>query len=150
MKKIRDKVFIDTNIFVYAKSDVNDKHKQLSAKEMLVSLSNEVIISVQVLNEFYNVLSKYNISDEVIQTAIISLLKYCKLKTVTLSTIKSCWNIKIKYKYHYYDCLIIASALENNCSVLYTEDMQHGQLIENKLKIINPFCAECEIVETNC
>jgi len=49
MKKIRDKVFIDTNIFVYAKSDVNDKHKQLSAKELLVSLSDEVIISVQVL-----------------------------------------------------------------------------------------------------
>jgi len=38
-----------------------------------------------------------------------------------------------------YDCLIIASALEANCKYLFSEDMQHGQIIENTLKIINPF-----------
>jgi len=47
--------------------------------------------------------------------------------------------IKDKYKYSYYDCLIISTALLNNCDTLYSEDMQHGQLIENKLEIINPF-----------
>lgn len=38
-----------------------------------------------------------------------------------------------------YDSLIIATALEASCTTLYSEDMQHGQLIENKLLIINPF-----------
>ena len=142
MKEIRDNVFIDTNIFVYAKTDVNEPHKQSLAKELLASLSDQVIISIQVLNEFYNVLSRYKIKDDVIQAAIISLLRYCTLKVVTLNTIMSCWDIKTKYNYHYYDCLIIASALESDCSVLYSEDMQHGQIIEDRLKIINPFCAD--------
>jgi len=137
MKEIRDKIFIDTKIFVYAKLDTDDKH--LSAKKFLATTFAEIIISTQILGEFYNVLSRYNIDDEVIQTAITDLLKYCKIKTITLDTIKLCWNIKVKYKYHYYDSLIIASALENKCSILYTEDMQHGQVIEEKLKIINPF-----------
>ena len=48
-------------------------------------------------------------------------------------------KIKEKYKLQYYDCLIIATALENACTILYSEDMQHGQIIENQIKIINPF-----------
>jgi len=139
MKEIRDKFFVDTNIFVYAKLDIDDKDKHLSAKEFLAMTSAEIITSTQILGEFYNVLSRYKIGDEFIQTAITDMLKYCKIKTITLNTIKLCWNIKVKYKYHYYDSLIIASALENNCSILYTEDMQHGQIIEERLKIINPF-----------
>jgi len=47
-----------------------------------------------------------------------------------------------KYKYQYYDSLIIATAIENGCSILYSEDMQHNQNIENKLVIVNPFKEE--------
>ena len=39
----------------------------------------------------------------------------------------------------YWDCLILASALEHNCGILYTEDLQNGQIIEKSLKIVNPF-----------
>jgi predicted nucleic acid-binding protein len=46
---------------------------------------------------------------------------------------------KVLAKYSYWDSLIIASALKNNCSICYSEDMQHGQLIEDRLKVINPF-----------
>jgi predicted nucleic acid-binding protein len=48
-------------------------------------------------------------------------------------------KIHQKYQYSYYDSLIIASALENQCDILYSEDMQHQQLIENRLLIFNPF-----------
>ncbi len=48
-------------------------------------------------------------------------------------------DIKKRYRFSYWDSLIIASALENNCSILYSEDMQHSQVIEDNLKIINPF-----------
>ena len=44
-----------------------------------------------------------------------------------------------KYNYSFYDSLIIAAAIESGCSILYSEDMQHNQLIEEKLKIVNPF-----------
>lgn len=49
------------------------------------------------------------------------------------------FKITKQYKYSIWDSLIIASALESNCSVLYTEDMQDGQIIDGKLTIVNPF-----------
>jgi predicted nucleic acid-binding protein len=132
-------IFIDSNIFVYAKVEQPGCHKHELAKQFLKELEGEIIISVQVLNEFYNVLGKYKIADMAIQESINEILKNVNLETITLDTIKTCWEIKIKYKYSYYDSLIIASALENNCFILYTEDLHHEQLIEKKLKIINPF-----------
>jgi predicted nucleic acid-binding protein len=47
--------------------------------------------------------------------------------------------IILKYDLQYFDSLIVASALEAKCKVLYSEDMQHQLIIENKLKILNPF-----------
>ena len=43
------------------------------------------------------------------------------------------------HKYSYWDGLILASALKNSCSILYTEDMQDGQVIEGEVQIVNPF-----------
>jgi len=48
-------------------------------------------------------------------------------------------SIAKKYKYSYYDSLVIATAIENDSVILYTEDMQQGHFIENKIKILNPF-----------
>ncbi len=56
-----------------------------------------------------------------------------------MDTIKLAHRIKDKYKYGYFDSLIISSALENDCSILFTEDLHSNQKIEEKLKIINPF-----------
>jgi predicted nucleic acid-binding protein len=55
------------------------------------------------------------------------------------STIKKALQIKKTTRYSFWDSLVIASSLENNCSVLYSEDMQKGHLIDEKLTIINPF-----------
>jgi predicted nucleic acid-binding protein len=54
-------------------------------------------------------------------------------------TIDKALTLKDIYGYSYYDCLIIASALENDCEVLFSEDMTNEQIVENRLKIINPF-----------
>ncbi|MGD2086772.1 MAG: PIN domain-containing protein [Candidatus Aminicenantes bacterium] len=133
-----DKIFIDSNIFIYAKVEHAGSHNHELAKKFLKELEGKIIISIQVLNEFYNVLGRFKIADRIIQENIKEILKEVHLETITLDTIKLCWKIKIKHKYSYFDSLIIASALENDCSVLYSEDMHHDQLIEKKLKIINP------------
>ena len=99
----------------------------------------ELIINVQVINEFYNVLLRKNIEDNVIQEKINSQLEICSASELSLKTVFSVWKLRIKYKYSYWDSLILASALENSCSTLYSEDMQHDQVIEDNLKIINPF-----------
>ena len=94
---------------------------------------------MQVINEFYNVLLRKNIEDNVIQEKIHSQLETCSASELSLKTVFSAWKLREKYKYSYWDSLILASALENSCSILYSEDMQHGQVIEDNLKIINPF-----------
>ncbi len=74
---------------------------------------------------------------------MIEILKKISEKTIVFpfneNTIIYALEIKNIYKYQFYDCLIIATALENHCTILYSEDMQHNQLIEDQLRIINPF-----------
>ena len=48
-------------------------------------------------------------------------------------------ELKGKYKLQFYDSMILATALENGCNIVFSEDMQHNQVIENRLTIINPF-----------
>jgi len=140
---MKDKIFIDTNIFVYAflepKEDL-DKQKHLQAVNLLKSIQEfNVVISVQVLNEFYNALLKYNINDNKILQKLQQIIDIVYIASLTLDTVIKCWEIRSKYKFSYYDSLIVASALENDCKILYTEDMQNGQIIEDRLKIVNPF-----------
>jgi predicted nucleic acid-binding protein len=47
-------------------------------------------------------------------------------------------EVRTRYRYSFYDSLIIAAALEAGCTRLYSEDLQHGQRIE-RLTIVNPF-----------
>ncbi|MCK9422755.1 MAG: PIN domain-containing protein [Bacteroidales bacterium] len=142
MNETHDNFFIDTNLFVYAKLENSDEVKHAKAKIFLGDLTGNVTISVQVLNELYAVFSKNKISDPIIQETITSILDEVILETITLKTIHIAWAVKQKYQYSYYDSLIIASALDAGCTILFSEDLQHLQTIEGKLKIVNPFLQE--------
>ena len=65
---------------------------------------------------------------------------------LSLEISKKAVILKNRYKYSFWDSMILASALDSNCDVLYSEDMQDGQLIDGKLKIINPFKQEDELI----
>ena len=62
-----------------------------------------------------------------------------KISNLSFATVSRSAEIRKKYRISYWDSLIIASALQNNCTILYTEDMQHTQIIEDSFTIINPF-----------
>ncbi|MEK6682372.1 MAG: PIN domain-containing protein [Nitrospirota bacterium] len=132
-----DKIFVDTNILVYFISNYEDK--KVKAKEVIFS-SEEVYISSQVINEFISVCFSKKLMELKQTTTLVSdLMEALRFSCVEKSTIKKALQIKKDFNYSYWDCLVIASALENNCSILYTEDMHDGQLINNELAIINPF-----------
>ena len=134
---MKDRIFIDTNILIYLYSEDEIEKQQISE-----NLANQYspIISIQVLNEICNVMiKKLNFDLQNVSKVIAELSEYCIVKTITTETIQSAIKIAEKYKYSYYDSLIISSALENQCTTLYSEDMQHEQFIENQIKIINPF-----------
>lgn len=135
-----DNIFVDTNILVYFISA--DETKKIKAKEVIFS-SQAVHISSQVISEFISVcLSKNLLGLEDITTLVNDLMEALRFSSIEESTIKKALQIKKHSNYSYWDCLIIASALENNCSILYTEDMQDKQVVENNLTIINPFKAQ--------
>jgi len=138
---MKDRIFIDTNVLVYIHLfDEESQDKRKALQNLLQRrIDAELIINVQVINEFYNVLLRKNIEDNVIQEKIHSQLEICSASELSLKTVFSAWKLREKYKYSYWDSLILASALENSCSILYSEDMQHDQVIEDNLKIINPF-----------
>ena len=74
-----------------------------------------------------------------VQQSIEEIRDNCELCYIDMEVIQKALNLNSKYGYSYYDCLILASAFLNGCECLYSEDMQHNQLIEEKLKIVNPF-----------
>jgi predicted nucleic acid-binding protein len=115
-----------------------EKHD--AAVELLDGLTNsDVYISTQVVNEFYSILLKNHIDEASIREKISITLREVKLVIVRLSTIELCWQLRDRYHYSYWDSIILASALEKGCGIIYTEDMQSQQLIDAKLRIVNPF-----------
>jgi len=131
------KVFLDTNIIIYAYSE--DEIEKADIANRIIN-EHQCFISTQVVNEVSNVFfKKFDLSSREVLSVIEELERFLIIVQFDLDTIKYAYKIKDKYKFSYFDSLIIATALENNCQILYSEDMQHNQLIEDKLKIINPF-----------
>ena len=135
---MKDKYFIDSNILIYAHT-MQDERKKAIAQQIL-SLNEEVLLNTQVINESINVfIKRFNIPFGQIEKIIEEIILYLPVRTINESTIKFGLELHNKYHYSYYDALIISSALQNKCSVLYSEDLHHNQKIENALTIINPF-----------
>jgi len=134
---MKDNVFLDTNLFVYLYSE-DEPEKQSIAFNILEELN--CITSTQVLNEFCSVcLRKLKMPNHVVQLAVEEIVDSCALCFIDMEIIQKALMINDIYGYSYYDCLILSSAIHKDCKYLYSEDMQHNQLIEGKLKIINPF-----------
>lgn len=128
--------FIDTNVVVYLFS--GDEPEKKSRATVLTE--GNAILSTQVLNEFANVmLRKFRLSADEVSAACRDLSNCFTIVTVTSETIFHALRLKGRYGFSYFDALIVASALEEGCDTLYTEDMQNGLVIENNLKIVNPF-----------
>jgi len=135
---MKDKFFIDTNIIIYSYSS-NEEEKQTIANNLFFNNDN-LCISTQVISELSNVLfKKFKLSGDAIEDAVLEIDNIFKVCPFYLSTQLKAIRIKEKYKLQYYDSLIIANALENRGTILFTEDMQHNLVIENQLVIKNPF-----------
>jgi len=128
--------FLDSNVLIYTIS--NDVAKKQRAVELLDK--KNVVISTQIISESINVMyRKLNYDYSKIRRITDKFVKKATLYPITHDTIHRALNIAETYHYAYYDSQVIASALENDCTILYSEDMQHGQEIESSLKIVNPF-----------
>jgi predicted nucleic acid-binding protein len=131
-----DKAFFDTNVFVYA--IIQDDPRSDHAEELIARGGT---VSVQVLSEFAAVARrKTKMAWVEIRRALDGIKALCPDPLpITLDTHKEALTIAERYGYRIYDALIVASALEARCTILYSEAMQDGQVIDHRLTIRNPF-----------
>lgn len=127
--------FFDTNIVLYALS-TDAGRKEWVAERM----SQGGLLSTQVLAESANVMRrKFGRNVAEIEAFHDGLVRACRIQIIQPSTIRGALKIVGRYGFSFYDSLIMATALEAGCSILYSEDMQHGQMIEGLLRVVNPF-----------
>lgn len=130
-----DRPFFDTNILLYLLSGDNNKADRAEA-----IIAKGGIISVQVLNEFSSVASrKLKMTYAEIRNILQVVREVCKIQPVTIDTREQSLDIAERFGFALYDSMIVSSALESGCNILYSEDMQHGQEINAQLVITTPF-----------
>lgn len=132
------KSFLDSNILIYLHSE-DDGVKRDTAQSVLDD--NSCVTSYQAMNEVSNVwFNKLKWDGAKIEEHLDNIESVCDyVLPIQRVTINKALSLKDRYGFSYYDCLMLASALEGDCSVIFTEDMSDGQLIEGALKITNPF-----------
>ncbi len=134
---MKDKVFLDTNILVYLSSKEEGKSEII--RKLIYNLQNDVI-STQVLGEFSNVAIRNKVlSSSKLVDYIDTFANTFEVLKISDKTIINAIKIKDKYLFSFWDSMIVASAIETNCKILFSEDMHHNQLIDNVLTIKNPF-----------
>lgn len=136
--------FLDTNVLIY--SIAEDEPRTETAEALLAAGG---IVSVQVLNEFVaTARRKLGMSWDEITEAADAIRALCPSPlAITAGTHDAALRLAPRYGFHFYDALIVASALEANCETLYTEDLQDGLVIDSGLTIRNPFKPPQEAAE---
>lgn len=136
---IKSRIFLDTNILVYT-LDNHDIEKQHRARRIVKNVieCDFPVISTQVIQEFYSASVKKLGVDPLVAKNIVHSLGRMDIISVGLDNIEQGIDISIVYCLSFWDGLIIASAEAANCSLLFSEDLNDGQIIRG-VKIVNPF-----------
>ncbi len=127
--------FLDTNIIVYA---LSGDEKAPAAQALM---RQPFAISSQTLNEFANVARKKLLVSWVdIERTVDDLMTMAAaIGSVDQKTTKDAIDLATRYNLAFYDATMLAAALTLGCSNYYSEDLQHGLVIDSKMTIINPF-----------
>ena len=127
--------FADSNVLIYL---VSDEPEKAAVAERL--LRESLSISVQVLNESASVLlGKLRQPWSDVDRFLALIRRSTRVYPVEERTHHIGIEVAKRYKLHIYDSMIVAAALLNGCDKLYSEDMHHGLVVENRLTIVNPF-----------
>ena len=139
---MNDRVFFDSNILIYAFGPVEVRKSLLSQRLILEgAASQNAVVSYQVLQEFLNVAFKKfqpPVTVDVAREYLDEIVADLEIVPWSSALLKSALLVRGRYQLSWYDSLIVAAALEVGCEILYTEDLQHGQLFGDLL-VVNPF-----------
>ena len=133
--------FLDTNIIVYA-YDKHEPQKMDIAQQILRQgmLEQNVILSPQVLGEFFVVVTK-RIKEPLASAAALEIIQTLDvLSSIDIDhlLVVQAITYHLQYKISYWDALIVAAAKRSRCNALLTEDLKDGEMY-NGVKVHNPF-----------
>ncbi len=134
------RTFVDTNIWVYAHLKAPGDARHLRALA-LVQGEAELVISPQVVAEYYSVMLRNTQADAWIQANLRAIFARTKLQPANAEMLATALELRKRLAFSFWDCQIVAAALCADCATLLTEDLQHGQLIDKRLRVFNPFRA---------
>jgi predicted nucleic acid-binding protein len=137
-------IFIDSNVWLYrllANQDPNpleDTRKRNTA--ITLTEAEGIVVSTQVINEVCSVLMRRgSLNESQILNLIEDFETNCTVIELTVSILKNASSLRSQYNFSFWDSLIIASALSAGASIVYSEDMQDGLVVADRLEIVNPF-----------
>ncbi len=131
--------FVDTNVLVYA-HDGGAGKKHRKSVELLARLFEDTsgALSVQILSEFYNAATKkLAMKSAEAEAAISDLGCWLIHRPGHADVLKAC-RLHRRYNIAWWDAMVLNSAIEVGCSILWTEDLNHGQHYD-KVTVRNPF-----------
>lgn len=135
--------FVDTNIWVYAhlKAPGDARHERALA---WVRSGAALVISPQVVAEYYSVMLRNAQSDAWIQTNLRAMFACTRLQPANGDVLTTALDLRNRYGFSFWDCQIAAAALQAGCASLLTEDLQHGQVLDKRLQVVNPLRDEVQ------
>ncbi|MDP2828806.1 MAG: PIN domain-containing protein [Sulfuricellaceae bacterium] len=137
-----DNAFVDSNIWLYA-FFLRDGEEALHERaKALIEMPLRYVISDQVIAEVSsNLLRKASMAEGGLVEIVTSFYSRCHVVSPSHEMHLKASRLRTQHQFSYWDSLIVAAALEAGCSVLYSEDMQDGQVIDGTLSIRNPLTA---------
>ncbi|PSR18082.1 PIN domain nuclease [filamentous cyanobacterium CCP3] len=136
-----NRCFVDSNIWICAATESEDipSDPRHEAARTLIN-QTKPHLSVQVMNEVsVNLLRKFKFTEGAIQTLVRSFYQKYVVCPLDEATLLAASVVRQRYNLSFWDSMIVSTALQHQCPILYTEDMAHGLLIHDVLTIVNPF-----------
>ncbi|NUN95656.1 MAG: PIN domain-containing protein [Candidatus Omnitrophica bacterium] len=129
-------LFLDTNVVLYALG--TEEPKRTIAQD---ALGRAPVVSVQVLSEASNVLHrKYGIARSEVALQLETVARLVgRIVPLDEATLRRAWVLWDRRSMPWFYSLILAAAITAGCGILYSEDFQHGEVIDGRITIVNPF-----------
>jgi predicted nucleic acid-binding protein len=136
---MKDKILIDTNLWNHLFA-LNPQAKHDRIEDLVQQNFAKIIVSTQILGELYHVVTRKRLlTHESAKDIIVEMVATFPVSEIGTANVLEALKLQEIFHYSYWDSLIIATAVLTDCDTLYSEDMQHGQSVQGKTRIINPF-----------
>jgi predicted nucleic acid-binding protein len=132
------KVFFDTNILIY-QMDKKSTAKRDRCRSLVRKAANDgdAVISTQVLQEFYGVATKKLHMDPMVSKSIMHSFENMEVVSIGKELINEAIDASLQHKVSFWDALILVAAESARCEILYSEDLNDGQIMQN-VRIVDP------------